>query len=146
MISKIEALLKARFSEEDMKDCFTLEVQLEKSRKLTIFIDSDEGINYKKCARVSRYLEAEIEENSWLPSDYTIDVSSPGADKPLIHPRQYGKHYGRELEILKTDGEKIEGVLTKAIETGITIETKKKETIDVPFVDMKETKVKLKFK
>jgi len=89
MISKIEALLKARFSEEDMKDCFTLEVQLEKSRKLTIFIDSDEGINYKKCARVSRYLEAEIEENSWLPSDYTIDV---------------------------------------------------------PFVDMKETKVKLKFK
>lgn len=146
MISKIEALLNERFSEEDMQDCFTLEVKLEKSKRLTIFIDSDEGINYKKCARVSRFLEAAIEENAWLPTDYTIDVSSPGADKPLIHPRQYAKHMGRDLEILKTDGERLEGELKNATESNITIETKKKEAIEVPFVDMKETKVKLKFK
>ena len=146
MISKIEALLNERFSEEDMLDCFTLEVKLEKSKRLTIFIDSDEGITYKKCARVSRFLEAEIEAKSWLPETYTIDVSSPGADKPLVHHRQYGKHIGRELEIVKNDESKLEGTLTGKTETAITIETKKKETIEVLFDDMKETKVKLKFK
>lgn len=146
MISKIEALLEERFSQEDMTDCFTISVILEKSKKLTVFIDSDEGINYQKCARVSRFLEAEIEEKSWLPTDYTIDVSSPGADKPLVHKRQYGKHIGRELEIILTDETKLEGVLKEMTSDNIVLETNKKETKTVAFDKMKETRVKLKFK
>ena len=143
---KIKKLVNERCLEEDLKDCFLVHVYLSKSKNLTVFIDSDEGVTYTKCRIISRHLEAVIEENKWLPEKYTLNVSSPGADKPLSMWRQYPKHIGRELKVSLKDGQEITGELLKVDEKMIEISVKKQDNKEIDFDDIKHSSVILKFK
>jgi len=146
MVNKIKDLLEARFQEEDMQDCFTIDVKLDKGKKLQVFVDSDEGITFQKCSRISRFLEAEIEGKKWLPENYRIDVSSPGADKPLKHKRQYKKHIGRELMVACENDLLCEGELIDISDDHILIKDQKNEENKIGFDQILESSVKLKFK
>ena len=146
MVNKIKELLEIRFQEEDMQDCFTIDVQLEKSKKLQVYVDSDEGITFQKCSRISRFLEAEIEENKWLPENYRIDVSSPGAEKPMVHKRQYKKHVGRELMVHRGEDDVVEGELIKVEAEYIEMRNNQNEEIKIEFDQIVGSSVKLKFK
>jgi ribosome maturation factor RimP len=82
-----------------------------------------------------------------------LEVSSPGMDNPLKVLRQYKRRLGREVIVVKTDGERVEGIMKAADENGITIEenlkSKKKIvetiTLEIPFTEIKSTKLKLNF-
>lgn len=156
MRAKIEALLAEKFSEEGFEDCFLVEMVVHDNSKLEVFVDSDSGITYKKCQRISRHLEQYIDEHQWLGEKYTLDVSSPGIGRPLKFYRQYPRNKGRKVVVKKNDGEKVEGTLKEVTETTITIEYKerikegkKKKTqivlAPIPFEEIKETKVKITF-
>jgi ribosome maturation factor RimP len=107
---KVKALLEEKFLEEDYKDCFTIEVKQNNS-KVQVFIDSDNELSLARCTKISRYLEAIIDEKGWLGPKYILEVSSPGASKPLVE-RQYKKHVGRKVSIeLKDTEEIVEGEL-----------------------------------
>ena len=88
---KIVELLEEKFKEEEFADCFLIEIKLHKHNKLDIFLDSDTGITFQKCQRISRYLESYIDEGGWLGEKYVIEVSSPGLTRPLKLRRQYFK-------------------------------------------------------
>lgn len=120
---KIEKLLLEKFEEEEFADCFIVEV-LQNNKKLEIFIDADSNIDFTKCRKISRYLEEHIDENQWMGEKYILEVSSPGASRPLKFPRQYKKNIGRDIEILTTDDEKLSGKIIETDETGIVIEYK----------------------
>ena len=143
---KIKKLVNERCLEEDLTDCFLVDVQLSKSKNLTVFIDSDEGVTYAKCRIISRHLEAVIEENRWLPEKYTLNVSSPGADKPLKMWRQYPKHIGRELKVLLKDGNEVSGELLNASENKLELLPAKQEKMEIDFNDINHSSVILKFK
>jgi ribosome maturation factor RimP len=151
LTNQINKLLEARFSEEDLLDCFVVEIKLEQSKVLKVFIDSDEHLGFSKCKRVSRFLEEKIEENNWLPENYRIEVSSPGAEKPLKMLRQYAKHIGRTLIVETKIEDKYEGELTAVADDSITIEVltdkkkKLKEAIQVNLSDVKKAKIKITF-
>ena len=115
-------------------------------------MDSDEGISFSTCRQLSRFLEEKIESEDLLGPKYTLDVSSPGATRPLQFERQYPKHVGRSLKVTKEDGTEIEGVLIEVTESVIKLEkttkVKKeitKEEFEIPFTDIKESIVLLKF-
>ena len=145
---KILQLTEEFLVQESMEDCFVLEVRLEKSKHLKVFIDSDEAVTFRKCSRISRHLEEHIEEKQWLPSNYKIEVSSPGAEKPLVNIRQYSKHIGRTL-ILETKIESLEGTLLSVEEDSLIIEQlvdkKKKifEKINVAFKEIVKANIKI---
>lgn len=120
---KIEKLLLEKFEEEEYSDCFIIEV-MQNNSKLQIFIDSDSGIDFTKCRKISRYLEEYIDENNWLGEKYTIEVSSPGIDRPLKFPRQYKKNIGRRLEVHTKEDEKFSGTLIESNDEGIILEYK----------------------
>lgn len=154
---KLSALLAAKFQEEEFKDCFLVDFELPSPTRLEVFIDSDSGITFQKCRRISRYLEAVIEEENWFGERYTLDVSSPGLSRPLKLKRQYVKNIGRKLNITMKDGEKQKGTLIKVEETAITLEEKvrvkegKKKVskvvqTELPFEDIKKTLVVISFK
>jgi len=157
MRTKIQSLLEKKFKEEGFKDCFLVDIKLQESNnKLEVFVDSDTGINYVKCQKLSRYLEQYIDEGKWLGEKYILEVSSPGLTRPLKFNRQYKKNIGRKVLVKLKSGEKQEGELKEVSETNIVIEQKVKVkegkkkvtkvlTIPILFDDIKETKIKITF-
>jgi ribosome maturation factor RimP len=85
---------------------------------------------------------------------YTLEVSSPGADKPLLLPRQYPKHTGREMEVKLKVGTILTGRLAQADEQAITLQLKDKKkrytdqspTTQVAYTDISEAKVIISFR
>ncbi len=157
MESQIENLLLEKFQEEGLQDCFLLEITLHPFNKLDVVIDSDTGVTIEKCQKISRYLEAKLDENLWIGAEYGIEVGSPGATSPLVYPRQYPKHIGRPLSVtIAPEGEIKKGILTGATEEQITLEEKIvrvegkkkiKETIltAIPFTQIQKATVELPF-
>lgn len=103
-------------------DVFLLDVK-KSGNKLLILIDGDSLVPIQKCVEISRLTGAWLEEQDIdvIPGTFTLEVSSPGADSPLILPRQFPKHIGRLVEVRMKNEHKAEGVLLQADALGITI-------------------------
>lgn len=155
--TKITELLDTKFQEEEFSDCFLVEIKHNTTNnKLEVFVDSDESLTFKKCQRLSRYLEGYIDDEGWLGEKYVLEVSSPGITKPLKLQRQYIKNIDRTVKVsFKSHGSKT-GVLKAVDDEKITIEEevivrekkkKKKELVDVeiPFSDISKTVVQIVF-
>ena len=92
---------------------------------LRVFIDKNGGVNVENCASTSRYLSEELdkEENSDLiDGSYTIEVSSPGLDRPLKTKRDFERNLGRILHVTQ-NGKFIKGVLKSVNGVSIVLET-----------------------
>jgi ribosome maturation factor RimP len=118
-------------------------------KKITVFIDSDEGISIDECGEVSRKLGTELEEI--IDVAFVLEVSSPGADSPLKFERQYIKNIGRTLKIILDDLSEVKGTLSQVSNGKITIEpeAKKKikpEVMTLLIENIKEAKVIISFK
>lgn len=68
---------------------------------LRIFIDKPGGINLDDCAEVSRELSVQLDVEDCIPGRYTLEVSSPGLDRPLKKEQDYVRFQGR-LALVKT--------------------------------------------
>ncbi|WP_439482153.1 ribosome maturation factor RimP [Cyclobacterium plantarum] len=109
---------------------FVVDIQIvEKGPKksLKILIDADHGINIDTCALVSRAVGEEIEAKELMDTAYVIEVSSPGVDFPLSSRRQYQKNIGRNLQVVLTNDQILEGKLTEVDQRGIQLLAIKKE-------------------
>ena len=153
---KIVALLDSYFEQtEELQDCFVVDVT-PSATKLDVFVDSDSGMTFAKCQRTSRFLESYLDEEQPLGEKYTLNVSSPGVDRPLKFHRQYVKNKGRTLEVTTTEGETYKGELITVTEEGLVLsgkvrrkEGKRKvtEVVETPiaFTDIKKSIVKISF-
>ena len=92
------------------------------STKVSVLMDTDEGISIDECADISRQLGNQLEELSLFPNAYTLEVSSPGVDILLTIKRQYIKNIGRELKVILTDDKEKKGILKAVNENSIDIE------------------------
>lgn len=118
----IARLLDEKYaSDEAFQDCYTVEIEMKPGNKLNVFIDADSGIDFDKCRLVSRYLESFIDANGWLGEKYTLEVSSPGLNRPLKFLRQYQKNIGRTLAITLRDKTQHAGILKSVTEDTLTI-------------------------
>lgn len=66
---------------------------------LRIYIDSPAGVNVDNCAKVSRQLSALLEVEDPLPGSYTLEVSSPGLDRPLVTPADFTRYVGETIKV-----------------------------------------------
>ncbi|MGY4935173.1 ribosome maturation factor RimP [Streptomyces sp. 900116325] len=75
-------------------------------RVLRIIVDSDEGVELDACAELSRAISEELDETDAMGEDeYVLEVSSPGADRPLTEHRHYVRATGRLVKLqLTTEG------------------------------------------
>jgi ribosome maturation factor RimP len=58
-----------------------------------------DGITVEDCVRVSRMLEPWMDEESGLPERYTLEVSSPGVERPLVRRRDYVRFAGQDVRV-----------------------------------------------
>ncbi len=68
--------------------------------KLLVLIDSDGPLTIEQCRALNRHLSNKLDEADYGETPYTLEVSSPGVDRPLLLPRQFQKHIGREFKIV----------------------------------------------
>lgn len=111
------------FLAEQHPDVFILEMEMNQGnrRTLSLRVDSDTGISLDACASVSRDLGPWLDESGFFDYDHGLEVSSPGATAPLVMPRQYPKHKGRELKIVTQEGKQLLGILDQVSETAVFI-------------------------
>ena len=130
---------------------FLIEVEVKgnpNNQKIQVFIDGDEGVNVDECSKISRKMSNILEEEDLIEGKYIIEVSSPGASKPLKLFRQYPKHVGRDLEIIKVDKSKVSGELKKVLDEKIIIapsSSKKQEELEISFSEIELAKVLIRF-
>lgn len=66
---------------------------------LRVYIDHANGITVDNCADVSRQLSAVLDVEDPIAQDYTLEVSSPGMDRPLFRLEQYVQSIGQIIEL-----------------------------------------------
>jgi ribosome maturation factor RimP len=86
---------------------------------LRLYIDSETGVSLEDCEKVSRQVSSVMDVEDPITGEYTLEVSSPGMDRPLYTLEQYARYIGETVAIrLRTpvDGRrKFKGVL-RAVE------------------------------
>lgn len=154
---RIAQLLENKYAnDEAFADCFTVDIELKPGQKLYVFADSDSGMTFEKCQKLSRYLESHLDTNNWLGDKYLLEVSSPGIGRPLKYLRQYRNNTGRTVEVTLKDKSRQTGLLRSADENQLVLaqkvvereNNKKKEVekeIAIPFDQIEETVVKIVF-
>ncbi len=155
MISKknIEEFLLEELEESDI---FLVDVLVKSGNVIRIFVDKPEGITIQECYSVSRMITGKFDREV---EDYSLDVSSPGLDVPLMKEAQYEKNLGKELKVVLKDGGEHKGMLKSHNEVGIELIEKKKvriegkknkqweeELLTLKFDDIKTAKVVISFK
>jgi ribosome maturation factor RimP len=66
---------------------------------LRVFIDSANGIGVEDCAAVSRQISAVLDVEDPIAGEYTLEVSSPGMDRPLFTLEQFRLYVGEQVRI-----------------------------------------------
>lgn len=64
---------------------------------LRIFVDKEGGIDIDECGRISEYVSERLDENDPIPDAYFLEVSSPGAERPLKKPEDMAKAVGKPV-------------------------------------------------
>ncbi|WP_040205006.1 ribosome maturation factor RimP [Neobacillus jeddahensis] len=111
-----------------------------KSWFLRVYIDSDKGVDIEDCGVVSERLSEKLDEIDPIPHNYFLEVSSPGAERPLKKEKDFEKAIGKNV-FIKTyepiDGEKsFEGTLLEFNGQYLKIEVKiktRKKTVEIPY-------------
>ncbi|MEL0660928.1 ribosome maturation factor RimP [Psychromonas arctica] len=74
-------------------------VRAGKHSTLRVYIDQEEGILVDDCAAVSRQVSAIMDVEDPITNEYTLEVSSPGMERPLFNAAQYAAFLGEEVKI-----------------------------------------------
>ncbi len=69
---------------------------------LRLYIDREGGVSVEDCQRVSRQVSGLLDVEDPIPGPYTLEVSSPGLDRPLFRAEDFQRFAGREVRI-RTD-------------------------------------------
>ncbi|GGA84927.1 ribosome maturation factor RimP [Neiella marina] len=106
-------------------------VRAGKHSTLRLFIDSPNGITVDDCAEASRQASAVLDVEDPISSEYNLEVSSPGLERPLYKIQHYEMYVGHEISVktrMPQFGQrKFQGIL-KAVDNGMAVvETAKHE-------------------
>ncbi len=63
----------------------------------------EESVSLEQCARVSEELSAALDVEDVVPAEYTLEVSSPGLDRPLRSRQDYERFTGRFAKIVTSE-------------------------------------------
>lgn len=74
--------------------------KMSKDPSLTVYIDTEDGVDLDTCEKYHNAIDAPLDEFDFtLGASYTLNVSSPGLDRPLKTARDFERHLGEDVEI-----------------------------------------------
>lgn len=109
IIEKIKAIAESAAIEENLELVHVEMIGGAKNPTLRIFIDKPEGVTLDDCSNISRKMSAALDADDFIPTAYTLEVSSPGLERELYSLKDFEKYAGN-LAKVKTkhpiDGQK----------------------------------------
>jgi len=113
-----------------------------KRSMLTVIVDGDTHLSLDQVTVATKAI-SEIVEN--LPSlgnnPFTLEVTSPGLDRPLTKPRHWRKNQDRLIKIVLTDGKEVKGRIKDSNEASVTVDDQL-----INFADIKRATLEVEFK
>ncbi|MEO1917073.1 MAG: ribosome maturation factor RimP [Candidatus Thioglobus sp.] len=96
---KIEALIDPVINDMGYELVGIEYVASGKHSTLRIYIDSENGIGVDDCETVSRQISAIFDVEDPIASQYNLEVSSPGIERPLFHIGHYQRFLGHDIKL-----------------------------------------------
>ncbi len=113
-----------------------------------ITVDEDGGINHDELSDVSRAISATLDEaeqraGDFTPGSYTLELSSPGIDRPLTLPRHWHRNQGR-LVVVRVGGRQVTGRVVAVSADGVGLDVGG-ERVEATFTELGPGRVQVEF-
>ena len=102
-----------------------LALELTGKERFCVYVDQPGGVDHALCERVSTVLRPYLDR-------YSVEVSSPGVERPLRTREHFARAVGRKVK-LKTRGERLRGEVVSAGERSLRLEPQGGEPSDIPY-------------
>jgi ribosome maturation factor RimP len=107
-----------------------LAVELLSPTRFCVFIDHPQGVDHALCARVTDLLRSYLNQ-------YTVDVSSPGIERPLRKPSHFRNAVGRKVSVRTSDEiegrKRFKGTVTAANNDALALDVTDGERVSIPY-------------
>ena len=115
---------------------------------LRLVIDNENGIGIDDCARISREVAHLLEVEDPIEQAYSLEVSSPGLDRPLKKERDFVRCKGKKAKVVvrePIDGQNsFIGLIEEVTQESVTLRTDH-GIIEIPFARMKKARLVIEF-
>jgi ribosome maturation factor RimP len=109
---------------------------------LTVIVDGDTHLSLDQVTVATKAISEIVENLPTLGNNpFTLEVTSPGLDRPLTKPRHWRKNKDRLIKIVLNDGKEITGRIKDSTDDQVTVDEQK-----VAFVDIKRATLEIEFK
>ena len=153
MINK-EDIIKVSKEKIEEIGGFFVDIKINLTNSISLYFDRIDGVSIDHCLQISRHIEQHFDRDI---EDYDLTVCSAGLDKPFKVPKQYIKYIGHEVGVLLKTGIKYNGVILSLNDNILKLETLKKKKVNkkrkiykeellINLLEIKETKLKIKWK
>ena len=153
MINK-EDIIKVSKEKIEEIGGFFVDIKINLTNSISLYFDRIDGVSIDHCLQITRHIEQHFDRDI---EDYDLTVCSAGLDKPFKVPKQYIKYIGHEVGVLLKNGIKYNGVILSLNDNILKLETLKKKKVNkkrkiykeellINLLEIKETKLKIKWK
>ena len=113
-----------------------------KRSMLTVIVDGDTHLSLDQVTVATKAISEIVENLPTLGNNpFTLEVTSPGLDRPLTKPRHWQKNKDRLIKIILNDGKEILGRIKDSTQSAVTVD----EQV-INFADMKRATLEIEFK
>ena len=118
-------------------------------RIVTCIVDGESALNLDQVTSASKIISGLLDEAAFMgETPFTLEVTSPGIDRPLTLPRHFAKNVTRLLKVTLNDGNVVTGRITSSSDNSVLLEVVEKKAskeVSVELSDIKRAVVEIEF-
>jgi len=115
---------------------------------LRVYIEAEQGVDLADCEKVSRQMSAVLDVEDPIHGEYTLEVSSPGMDRPLFTLAQFARYLGSDVRVKLHAGvagrKNYRGTLLSVGDDGLQLQVDQ-ETVEITLDNVDTARVVPKF-
>ena len=112
---------------------------------LRVAVDKDGGVTLDDIADATREVSRVLDDTDAMGEQpYTLEVTSPGTDRPLVHPRHWRRNQGRLVTVSLADGRAVTGRIVDSDETRAVVDDGGQRH-EVAYADVAKAKIQIEF-
>ena len=114
-------------------------------RILRVAVDKDGGVTSDDLAEATKEVSRLLDDSDVMGEQpYTLEVTSPGTDRPLTHPRHWRRNRSRLVKVATADGGSVTGRVKDSDETSVTLDVEGTEQV-LAYADVAKARVEIEF-
>jgi len=118
-------------------------------RIVTVIVDGESSLTLDQVTVASKLVSELLDEAAFMgETPFTLEVTSPGIDRPLTLPRHFAKNHDRLLKVTKSDGVVVIGRVLSNTDSAVTlnvVDKKEEREVTIALTDIKRAQVEVEF-